>query len=539
LTTNTAAASSRDPSQSPTVEETAGEAAASPRDAGLAAEQLSGAPLVLAVATLAFSNFMVMLDMTVTNVSSTNIAGGLAAAPHESTWVITSYAVAEAIMVPLTGWLATRFGAARVLVICTVAFGLLSALCGLAPSLGALVGFRVLQGLAGGPIMPITQTLMQRVVPPHMRPKTTALWAVTALVAPVMGPVVGGTLSDLAGWRWIFLINIPVSMALAIIALRTLPFRQVLVRKPIDFVGLGLLIVWVGALQIMLDKGEELDWFNSPFVVGLLVVMLVGLAAFLIWEFTDEHPIVDLRVFRHQGFSMACIVIAIAFAGMFSSTVLVPLWLQTNLGYNATWAGYTTSFNGVLAIGLSPIVALLIPRMDPRRLVTFGALWLAGVMLWRSTLTQGLTFGQLALPQLAQGVAMPFFFLPVFSLGMNSLPPQEVAAGAGLMTFVRTTAGAFAASITTTAWSNAATTTRAELVGRLHDVDGVSGSLQSLGLSLPQALQLIETAVQSQAVMVATDRVFGAIAFVLVLSTGAIWLIPRPKAPKAAPPAPH
>ena len=490
--------------------------------------ELTGLPMILAVVTLAFANFMVVLDMTIANVSVPNIAGGLAVSPSEGTWVITSYAVAEAITVPLTGWLAGRFGAARVFVTCIGLFGLCSFLCGIAPSLGWLVVFRVLQGLSGGPLMPMSQTLLQRLVPPRLRPQTMGLWAVTTLIAPVLGPVLGGTISDAFGWSWVFFINVPVAVLLVVVALRTLPLKESTQRLPVDFVGLGLLITWVGSLQIMLDKGQELDWFNSPMVVGLLIVAVVGFISFLIWELTDEHPIVDLRIFRHRGFSTACFAMTLAFAGMFSANVLVPLWLQTNQGYPASWAGYVTGFNGTLAIVTAPIVAGLVAKVDPRRLVTLGILWMAGVMFWRSNFTQGLSFWQLVGPQLAQGPGMPMFFIPIMSLAMATLLPSELAGGAGLLNFVRTTAGAFATSVTTTSWANSATVARTAFVGRLNNAEGVVGQMQSAGMTHGQALGNLDNLVQSQAVMVSTNQVFLAISILMALSVIAIWFGPKP-----------
>jgi DHA2 family multidrug resistance protein len=490
--------------------------------------ELSGLPMILAVFTLAFANFMVVLDMTIANVSVPNIAGGLAVSPSEGTWVITSYAVAEAITVPLTGWLASRFGAARVFVTCIGLFGLCSLLCGLSPSLNALVIFRILQGLSGGPMMPMSQTLLQRLVPPRLRAQTMGIWAMTTLVAPIMGPVLGGSISDAFGWSWVFFINVPVAVMLVVLATRTLRIPESTQRLPVDFIGLGMLITWVGAMQIMLDKGEELDWFNSPIIVGLAIVAVVGFLAFLIWELTEEHPIVDLRIFRHRGFAMSCFAMSLTFAGMFSANVLIPLWLQTNQGYTASWAGYVTGFNGVLAIVAAPICAVMVTKFDPRRLVSMGVVWMAIIFFWRSTLTQGLSFHQLVWPQLALGPAMPFFFIPVMSLAMATLAPSELAGGAGLLNFVRTTAGAFATSLTTTAWTNSATVARTAFVGRLNDAQGVVDNVQATGASHGQALGMLDNLIQSQAVMLSTNHVFMGISLLMVISVGAIWLAPKP-----------
>src|SRR6185312_11685479 len=298
---------------------------------------MQGGALWFAAFLLAVGNFMVVLDMTIANVSVPTIAGGLAVAPNEGTWVITSYSVAEAIMVPLTGWLAARFGALRVFVLGILGFGVCSALCGIAPSLGFLILFRIMQGLCGGPIMPMSQTLMMRVFPPAQRSQAMGLWSMTTVVAPIIGPILGGWLCDNAGWPWVFYINVPIAAVCGFFAWRTLAAHETPTEpRKVDFAGLALLILFVGALQIMLDKGKELDWFGSPVIVGLAIVAAVGFAAFLIWELTEPQPIVDLRVFRHRGFTGAVATIAITFGTFFASIVIVPLWLQTNMGYTAT-----------------------------------------------------------------------------------------------------------------------------------------------------------------------------------------------------------
>ncbi len=493
--------------------------------------QLTGWALFLAGFVLAVSNFMAVLDMTIANVSVPNIAGGLAVSPNEGAWVITSYAVAEAITVPLTGWLAKRFGAVRVYVTAIAMFGICSFLCGLAPSLGFLVFFRILQGLAGGPMMPLSQTLLQRIVKPQHQAQAMGIWAMTTLVAPIAGPVLGGTISDTFGWEWVFFINVPVAILLSFAGMRFLKSQETKTEKvPIDVVGLVLLVVWIGALQIMLDKGKDLDWFQSGFIVCMLVTAIVGFIAFLIWELTAEHPVVDIRIFRHRGFTAPCLAMAMAFGGMFASLVLVPLWLQLNLGYNATWAGYVTGFNGVLAVFLAPIVAGLVTKVDPRKLVTFGILWMAAVMFFRTGFAPGMAFGQLIGPQLAQGVGMPFLFIPLMTLAMAAVKPNEIASAAGLLSFVRTVAGAFATSITLTLWDDGAKQFRGDMVGRV-DSEQALAPMTAGGLSPAQAMQQLEGLIQSQSVMMATNHVFMLAGIVLVVSAGAIWLAPRPKGP--------
>jgi len=417
---------------------------------------LKGGALILAGFLLAVGNFMVVLDMTIANVSVPNIAGGMAVAANQGAWVITSYSVAEAIVVPLTGWLSQRFGAVKVFVFGMVGFGVFSALCGVAPSLGFLVLFRVLQGVCGGPIMPMSQTLLMRIFPPQQRSQAMGLWSMTTVVAPIAGPILGGVLCDTAGWPWVFYINVPVAAACAFFAWRVLASQETPTeRRPVDFVGLILLITFVGALQIMLDKGKELDWFDSPVIVTLAVVAAIGFASFLIWELTDNHPIVDLRVFRHRGFTGAVITIAITFGTFFATIIIGPLWLQTNMGYTATWAGLTTALGGVLAVFMSPIVPRLMRFMDARALVSFGVAGLAVVALMRTHFASNADYWAIAFTYLAQGYAMPFFFVPTTQIALSSVLPSETASAAGLSNFLRTTSAAFSGAIVLTFWDNA------------------------------------------------------------------------------------
>ena len=301
---------------------------------------LEGGMLWLAALMLAMGNFIAVLNMTVTNVAVPTIAGNLGITSSQGTWVITSYAVAEAITVPLTGWLAARFGSVRVFVSSMVLFGLCSALCGFSNSLGMLVLARVLQGLSGGPLMPLSQTLLLRIFPKEKAAAATALWAMTTLVAPVVGPIAGGVMCDVMSWSWVFYINVPIALACGWFAWNLLKrYELALIQAPIDKIGLILLVIWVAALQVMLDEGKDADWFASTEICVLGVVAAIGFFAFLIWEWTEEHPVVDLRVFRHRGYVMSLLTLVLAFGAFFGINVLTPLWLQAFMGYTATWAG--------------------------------------------------------------------------------------------------------------------------------------------------------------------------------------------------------
>lgn len=490
---------------------------------------LSGAKLAIAGLVLALSNFMVVLDTTIANVSVAHIAGSLGISSSQGTWIITSYAVAEAICVPLTGWLAGRFGTVRTFTVGMIGFGLFSVLCGLSSSLGMLVAFRIGQGLCGGPLMPLSQTLLMRIFPKHMQGQAMGLWAMTTVTAPILGPILGGTISDSWSWHWIFFINIPVAALCAYGAMRFLKTAETKTQKMrVDTIGLALLILWIGALQIILDIGREHDWFGDSKIVILAIIALIGFALFMAWELTEAQPIVNLRVFRHRGFSAAVLSLSLAFGTMFSAVVLIPQWLQSNLGYTATDAGYVTAFMGVGAVIMAPIVGKLVTKVDPRLLVTFGILWLGLTSLLRAHWTTGADFWTLAFPQLMQGIGMPFFFIPLTTIALSAVDPEETASAAGVMSFLRTMAGAIGTSVATTMWANSAVEARSEMVGAMNS-EATSEALQSAGFSLDQVRGIVERSVQQESLTVAINHMFLLSAAAFVFAAAAVWFAPRPK----------
>jgi DHA2 family multidrug resistance protein len=491
---------------------------------------LTGSMLVLAGVVLAVTNFMVVLDTTIANVSVAHIAGGLGISTSEGTWVITSYAVAEAICVPLTGWLSRRFGTVRVFAGGMMGFGIFSFLCGIAPSLAALVTFRIGQGICGGPLMALSQTLLLRVFPKDRHAMTMGIWAMTTLTAPIFGPILGGTISDNWGWHWIFFINIPIAIGCSLAAFVILrPAETERFKDRIDGIGLALLILWVGALQLMLDLGREHDWFGSQMIVGLAVTAAIGFAMFLIWELTEEKPAVDLRAFRHRGFSVAVTALVFAYGTFFASLVVIPQWLQGAMGYTATWAGYATAFNGVAAVLMAPVVAKRMTQVDPRRLVFVGVLWLAGTSLLRVFWwDSGSDFWTLALPQLIQGAGMPFFFIPLTTIALGAVDEEETASAAGVMNFLRTMAGAVAVAISTTLWYDGAQEKRAALSGVLNGAQATMDSLIARGFTTDQARLMLSNLVDKESVALATGQTFMIAAFIFAAAASIIWFAPRP-----------
>lgn len=484
----------------------------------------------LAMLVLALSNLMVVLDLTIANVSVPHIAGNLGISPDQGTWIITSYAVAEAICVPLTGWLAQRFGVVRVFTLAMIGFGLFSLLCGLSQTLTMLVACRIGQGICGGPIMPMSQTLLMRIFPPETRGRALGLWAMTTLMGPALGPIVGGYISDNWSWHWIFFINLPIA-ALCVFSAQALlrPVETETAKVPIDRMGLFLLVFWIGCLQIMLDIGRDHDWFADPMIVALALLAFIGFIVFVIWELTEEHPVVDLRVFRHVGFSSGLFTLSLCFGSYFASIVVIPQWLQMSMGYTATWAGIVTALTAMAALFTAPIAARLMNKVDPRLLISLAVAWIGIMSLVRAHWTSGVDFGTMAIPQFVQGFALPFFFIPLTTLTLGSVLPSETASAAGLQNFVRTMATAIATSLVLTEWGDSQRVSRSEMASVLQP-DQTQSTLQSMGLSVEQARQTISNIVEQEAIVIAVDHVFFLSALILFAAAIIVWIAPRPRA---------
>ncbi|HSY28812.1 MAG TPA: DHA2 family efflux MFS transporter permease subunit, partial [Burkholderiaceae bacterium] len=427
-------------------------------------QPLQGSALVIGTIALSLAVFMNVLDSSIANVSIPAISGDMGVSPQQGTWVITSFAVANAISVPLTGWLTMRVGQVRLFVTSILLFVMSSWLCGMAPNIETLIAARVLQGAVAGPMIPLSQALLLSSYPPAKSGMALAFWGMTTLVAPIMGPLLGGWISDNYTWPWIFYINIPIGIFAAWATWTIYHKRESnIIRRPIDKVGLALLVLWVGSLQIMLDKGKELDWFNSGQIVLLGSVAVVCFIYFIIWELGDAHPVVDLSLFKGRNFSGGVVAISVAYGLFFGSLVILPLWLQTQLSYTATEAGKVMAPVGILAVLLSPVVGKLLPKIDARFVATTAFIIFAIVFYMRSRFTIEVDAFALMVPTVIQGAAMAMFFIPLTSIILSGQPPEKIPAAAGLSNFVRIMCGGIGTSITSTIWENRTTLHHAQL----------------------------------------------------------------------------
>jgi DHA2 family multidrug resistance protein len=495
---------------------------------------MAGGLLAITSIALALGTFMQVLDGTIANVSIPTIAGNLGVSASQGTWVITSFAVANGVSVPLTGWLMGRYGVVKTFVWSVILFTAASFLCGISWNLPSLVIFRILQGAVSGPMIPGSQALLIMIFPPQKRGTALAIWSMTTLVAPICGPILGGYISDNISWPWIFLINVPIGILCAFICGRNMASRETPTRNiPVDRMGFLLLLVWVGALQVVLDTGKEADWFSSPAIVVESIIALIGFVAWLIWELNEKHPIVDLSLFKSRNFVLATVPFCLGFAIFFGSNLLLPLWLQTRMGYVATWAGLVAAPAGVVAVLLTPFVARVMNKVDARWIATASLAAFALSFYMRSLFTTDADYFALALPMLVQGVAMSTFFVSMVTLSLSGVPPQQIPAASGLTNFARLTAGSFAASLTTTIWDQDAVVHQT----RLTEVMPATGpaftaavqKLHEAGMTVQQAVAAVTQQVSNQAYLLSTVDFFRISSWVVLALIPLIWLTSRPK----------
>ena len=495
---------------------------------------LQGGALAMLTLVLSLATFMLVLDSTIANVAIPTIAGDLGASSSQGTWVITSFGVANAISIPITGWLAKRFGEVRLFLISTLLFVLASWLCGISHSLEMLIVFRVLQGAVAGPIIPLSQSLLLNNYPPEKRGMALAFWSMTIVVAPICGPILGGWISDNIHWGWIFFINVPIGLAVVLISWKILEGRESRIsHQPINTIGLILLALGVGALQLMLDQGRELDWFNSTEIVVLTIIAAVGLIALIIWELTDDNPVVDVSLFKSRNFTVGCVSTSLAFLVYSGTVVLIPLLLQQVYNYTATWAGLAAAPVGLLPILLAPIIGKFGNKIDMRILITVSFMVYALTFYWRAvTFEPEMTFMDVALPQFVQGLAVACFFMPLTTITLSGLPPEKMASASSLFNFLRTLAGSIGTSLTTFMWYNREAVHHTQLTEVINPYNPISQqffqTMGSFGLSEEQTASYIARQITAQGFIIGANEIFLVSAITFISLVVLIWFAKPP-----------
>ena len=495
---------------------------------------LQGGALAMLTLVLSLATFMLVLDSTIANVAIPTIAGDLGASSSQGTWVITSFGVANAISIPITGWLAKRFGEVRLFLIATLLFVLASWLCGIANSLEMLIVFRVLQGAVAGPIIPLSQSLLLNNYPPEKRGMALAFWSMTIVVAPICGPILGGWISDNIHWGWIFFINVPIGLAVVLISWKILEGRESRIsHQPVNTIGLILLALGVGALQLMLDQGRELDWFNSTEIVVLTIIAAVGLIALIIWELTDDNPVVDVSLFKSRNFTVGCVSTSLAFLVYSGTVVLIPLLLQQVYNYTATWAGLAAAPVGLLPILLAPIIGKFGNKIDMRILITVSFMVYALTFYWRAvTFEPEMTFMDVALPQFVQGLAVACFFMPLTTITLSGLPPEKMASASSLFNFLRTLAGSIGTSLSTFIWYNREAVHHTQLTEVINPYNPISQqffqTMGSFGLSEEQTASYLARQITAQGFIIGANEIFLVSAITFISLVGLIWFAKPP-----------
>jgi DHA2 family multidrug resistance protein len=400
--------------------------------------------LIALVVTMA--TFMEVLDTSIANVALPHIAGNLSAGADESTWVLSSYLVANAVILPISAWLATRFGRKRFYMLCVMLFGISSLLCGLAPSLSVLVFFRVLQGLGGGGLAPSEQAILADTFPQKQRGMAFSIYGMAVVLAPAIGPTLGGYITDNYDWRWLFFINVPVAIVSLILTSRMVedpPYLKTLrkARTKVDYVGLGLIALGVGSLQVVFDKGEREDWFSSNFILVFAVLAVVCIITAIIWEWFHEHPVIDVRLFQNRNFAISCMMMFMLGGALFGATVLLPQLMQTLMGYSAQDAGMVLSPGAIVIILLLPFVGKIINRVDPRYLIAIGFLSASLALFHMTEISLDIDFRTLVILRIYQMAGVAFLFVPIQTMCYSGVPPEKNNNVSGMTNLARNLGG--------------------------------------------------------------------------------------------------
>lgn len=474
-----------------------------------------GIKLALLNLALGLGTFIQVLDTSIANVAIPYVAGNLSVSADEGTWVITSFAASNAIVLPLTGWLSNYYGTVKLFVWSVLLFALMSFFCGFSSSLTMLVIFRVFQGAVAGALIPLSQSLIMAHNPPEKQGSAMGFWGMIVIVAPILGPIIGGYLTEVYSWPWIFYINVPVGIFSAGITWWLLKERDTkIVRNPIDWIGLGLLTLGVAALQIMLDKGKDLDWFESNVIVALTIISVISLVYFSVWSRFHNFPIVDFSFFRNTNFALGTIAITVGYLIFFGSTVTIPLWLQTQQGYTAFWAGIAVAPIGLAPFMLSTTVGNYLNRVDLRFMAAASFFLFALGFFNQANFTTEVSLANVMWARFLQGFGLAFFFLPIVQISLGEIPKDRYASASGLFHFIRILVGSgFGTSLAIQLWTRLEVFHHSRLSENLTEynptITHVYAYLQTQNPHLTTNVinQVLDRAVQQQAYMLSTNDI--------------------------------
>jgi MFS transporter, DHA2 family, multidrug resistance protein len=495
--------------------------------------------------TVTLATFMEVLDTSIANVSLPHIAGGLAAGVDESTWILTSYLVSNAIVLPMSGWFSSLIGRKRFYMSCVAVFTISSFLCGLAPNLATLILFRVLQGAGGGGLQPSEQSILADTFAPEKRGMAFAVYGMAVVVAPAIGPTLGGFITDNYSWRWIFYINIPVGIISLLLTSRVIkdPSHLSGARRKggisIDYIGLGLLAVGLGSLQVILDKGQREDWLESHMILYLTIISAAALIAVVFWEWHTEHPIIDLRLFRDRSFAIGNSMMFMLGFILLGTTLLLPLFTQTMMGYTAEKAGLALMPGGLVILASMPVVGFMLSRYDPRRVMIFGLSMLTAALFYMSHFNLYIDFQTAATARIIQGMGLACLFVPINTVAYSYLPPAKNNAASGLINLARNVGGSVGISFVTTMLARREQFHRAQLSAHLNPanprvqqmLNGASGALRSMSgqQATRQAYGLLQRMLERQSTMLSYIDNFHLLAIVTMCMIPFVFLIRKPR----------
>lgn len=482
-----------------------------------------GLGLLLLNISLGLGTFIQVLDISIANVALPYIAGNLGVSPNEGTWVITSFAVSNAIVLPLTGWLSDYFGRVRLFVYSVLLFSLASFFCGFSYNLGMLVFFRVLQGAVAGSLIPLSQSLILLSNPHEKQGQALGFWAMTVVIAPILGPIIGGYLTDTFSWPWIFYINIPIGIFVAFVVWHMLKGHESdIVRHPIDWIGLSLLALGLACLQLMLDSGQGLGWFDSHEIVALGVIAFVALSYFALWTFYQKHPIVDFSFLKERNFALGTLGLSISFLLFFGSTVTLPLWLQTEQGYTAFWAGVAVAPIGIIPFLFSARVGAYLKYLNLRYVASLSLLIFAANFFYVSSFTPQVSLETVMWARFLQGFGLVIFLMPLLQITLANVPKERYASATGLVTFLRILIGSgLGLSLALKLWNDRANFHERRLLETLRDsrLGMIPTPFDSMGaddMLSPIAEALISRQVEQQAYTMAINDIFWLAAWIYI-----------------------